>query len=216
MKKQMLMGGLAAVLLVAAALATGSASAGSDQYKFTVRGNVTAVDRSAKTITIYATHTSAKASEDLAGNTTEFNVASTKFYKYNAAGKKVRTTIGNVPVGNEVVIKGAKKSNGQFNVSELTVNSNTFSMVGTLKAYDTNNKIATVEVSYIDYKSNSFKGKKVLVYYGANTTFRNQNNIEINSDEVNNDSEKVKITGTVGNASKFEALTFIDGYTKSK
>ncbi len=216
--KWYLIGGTSISTLAVVALLIGAAlpAHASDVYKFTLKGNVTEVDKGAKTITIYPTSTSAKAQNDLAGTKTEFNVAGAKFYKYDSNGKKVRTTIGNVPVGNEVVASGAKRANGNFNISELTVNSNTFSLVGTLKDFDTSNKTMTVTVSYTTYKSGTYLNKDVKIYYGSNMTVMNDHKVEINSDEVSNNSEKVKVTGTVGNGWKFEALTMIDGYAKAK
>ncbi len=214
MHKKLLVG----VSVIGAALifiSGGLALAASDTYKFTVRGNVTAVDRTAKTLTVYTTHASGKASDDLAGNTIEFNTVGARIFK-TVSGKKARVTLGGVPVGNEVVMTGAKRSNGQFNVSEITVNNNAFNVVGTLRGHNTTDKILTVDISYTDYKSSTFLDKRVLFSYGSNTKFYNYKNAEINADEVTNNDEKIKITGTVDNGNKWEAAKVIDGYTKAK
>ena len=217
MKKLVFGLGVAAVALAAvAALSSGAAQASSSNYNFTARGIVMAVDKTAKTVTVSVTHTSGAATTDLAGVSQEFNVNGAKFYKYDAKGRKVRTTLGNVPVGNEVVIKGAKRGDGRFNVSELTVNPNTFSVVGTVQDQNMGNKTLTVHVTNSTYKDSAVRGKDVIFYYGTNTTFRNVAGQEINSDEISADQERIKLTGTVTNGSKFEVLTAVDNYNKSK
>jgi len=208
--------GLVALALAAVVVLADRAQA-SDVYKFTIRGQVTEVDRANKTVTIYTTYTATeKAKNDLPGNTFEFNASGARYYKYDAKGKKVRTTIGNVPVQAEVVVKGAKRAEGRYNISELTVNPSSFSLVGTVQAHDKSNKIITVEVSTSTYKETSIKGKDIKVYYGNNTTFRNKDLGDINSDELANNKEKVKVTGTVTNGWKYEATSVIDGYEKTK
>lgn len=209
----MAVGGIAVLALVVAA---GYAQA-ADTYKFTMRGQVKAVDRANNTVTIYGTYVPTDAAkDDLAGKTFEFNASGAKFYKYDKNLKKVRTTIGNVPVQAEVVVKGAKRGDERFNISELTVNPSTFTLVGKIKDHDSTNKILTVEVTTSEYKESTFKGKDIKVYYGANTTFRNNQLGQINSDEVAKNSQKAKISGTVTNGWKFEALSVIDGYEKAR
>lgn len=187
----------------------------SDRYKFSIRGNVTAVDRANNTVTIYTTHASSKAETDLAGEKVEFTTQGAKIYDY-VKGKKHRTTLGHVPVGNEVVAKGAKKSNGQFGITELTVNGNTFSLVGVVQGRNAGDKTITINVTTSTYKEANYKGKDLVVYYGNNTVFRNDSLEQINADELASNQETAKITGTVTNSSKFEVLTVIDGYSKAK
>jgi hypothetical protein len=208
----------AAGLVGATALIASSTLAASTVYTFTLRGNVTAVDRTAKTVTVYPTQVSAKGQNDLAGNVTEFNVSAAKVYKY-VSGKKVRITLGGIPVGNEVVMKGAKKSDDRYNVTEITVNDNSFTVVGTVRGHDTDNKIITVDVSYTSYKSATFKGKRISFYYGGNTkfyTYSNKKAVDMNADELANGDEKVQITGTVTNNNKWEALKVLDNYPKAQ
>ncbi len=216
MKKLFLAVGALTVALAAVAAFSSVAQASSDKYNFTARGIVMKVDKTAKTVTVSITHTSGAATEDLAGVSQELNVNGATFYKYDAKGKKVRTTLGNVPVGNEVVIKGAKRGEDRFNVSELTVNPNAFSIVGNVQGQDTDAKTMTVNVTSSTYKESALKGKDVVFYYGTNTVFRNAQMHEINSDELDANQERVKMTGTVTNGSKFEVLTVVDGYAKTK
>lgn len=204
---------LAAVALIAVGLS--STKAASDKYKFTIRGDVTKVDRTNNTVTIYTRFSSADAKDDLAGNTIEFNVSGAKFYKYKD-GTKVRTTLGNVPVQLEVVAKGAKRGTDRYNISELTVNPNDFSLVGTVQGHNKGDKILTVQVTSSTYKESAIKGNDIKLYYGSNTKFRNQALIEINSDEIANNKEKIKVTGVVVSGWKYEARDVIDGYDKAK
>lgn len=210
------LGASAGLAVAAVVLLSTPAFASSDKYNFTVRGIVTKVDRSSKTVTVYTTHASPLAQDDLAGETIEFNAAGAKFYKYDAKLKKIRTTIGNVPVQSEVVLKGAKRGEDRFNISELTVNPSTFSIVGSVQGQNTGNKTITVNVLTSTYKEAKYKGEDLVVYYGNNTTFRNAALNQINSDELANNQERVKITGTITNGNKFEVLTLIDGYSKTK
>jgi hypothetical protein len=206
----------AGTLVLVSLVALASQVQADETYKFTIRGQVQAVDRANKTITISSTYTSDKAKDDLAGNAIEFNVNGAKFYKYDKNLKKVRTTLGNVPVQAEVVAKGSKRGTDRYNISELTVNPSSFSLIGKVKKQDSNNKILTVEVSSSDYKEATYKGKDVKVYYGDNTKFKNRQLQDINSDEIAANEEKAKIAGTVTNGWKFEALTVIDDYNKAK
>lgn len=217
MKNKVVARDLALVLAAAALIVVGlsSTKAASDKYKFTIRGDVTKVDRTNNTVTIYSRFTSADAKDDIAGNTIEFNVAGAKFYKYKD-GKKVRTTLGNVPVQSEVVAKGAKRGTDRYNISELTVNPNDFSLVGTVEGVNKGDKIITIQVTSSTYKESAIKGKDIKLYYGENTIFRNKELVQINADEIANNKEKAKVTGVVINGWKYEAREVIDGYAKAK
>lgn len=218
MKNRVVARDLALVLAAAALIAVGltTTRAASDKYKFTIRGDVTKVDRANNTVTIYIRMTSPDAKDDMAGNTIEFNVTGGKFYKYNKDNKKVRTTLGNVPVQNEVVAKGAKRSTDRYNISEITVNPNDFSLVGTIQGNNKGDKILTVEVKTSTYKESAIKGKDVKLYYGENTIFRNKQLEQIKQDDIANNREKMKVTGVVVNGWKYEAREVIDGYAKDK
>lgn len=207
--------GTAVIVAAAGAIATTGVFASDDTYKFVARGNVSEVDRANNTVTVNVKHASAKAVDDLAGNTVEFNVNGAKVYKW-VNGKKVRVTLGGVPAGQEVVLEGAKRSEGRFNVSKLTVNDNAFSIVGILKDKDASNKTLKVEVSYTSYKSSIFKDKTITLYYGGNTKFYTREGSEIQVEDFTEDDQKVKITGTVTSGSKWEALKLWDNYQKTK
>lgn len=209
----MAVGSIAVLALVAVA---GYAQA-AGTYNFTIRGSVTGLDKGNKIVTVYPSYTTANASDDLAGNKTDFKVfAGSKFYKYDANGKKVRISLGNVPVQSEVVIQGTKRSATSYVINELTVNQSTFSLVGTVKKHDTTNKTISIEVSTSTYKESAIKGNTVTVYYGGDTKFYNSQLKDINSDELNNNSEKAKVTGIITNGWKYEAQKVIDGYEKAK
>jgi hypothetical protein len=213
MHKKFIVGGL--VVAIVGVISATAAFASSDSYKFVARGNVTAVDRANNTVTMATKHASAEAVEDLAGSNVEFNVKGAKVYKW-VNGKKVRVTLGGVPVGHEVVLEGAKRSEGRFNVSKITVNDNTFTIVGVLQNKDSSNKTLKVEVSYTSYKSSIYKDKTITLYYGGNTKFYTREGSEINVEDFTENDQRIKMTGTVTGGSKWEVLKLWDNYPKAQ
>lgn len=213
MFKKFLLGG--AIVAVAGVISVTTAFASNDTYKFVVRGNVEEVDRANNTVTLNVKHASAQAADDLAGDTVEFNVNGAKVYKW-VDGKKVRVTLGGVPAGYEVVMEGAKRSEGRFNVSKITVNDNTFSIVGILKDHDESNKTLKVEISYTSYKSAIFKNKTITLTYGGNTKFYTREGSEIQVEDFDEDDQQIKITGIVTSGSKWESAKVWDNYQKAK
>lgn len=203
MKKAIMLGGFLGLIVAAGISMVGTQSFGAtDVYKFLIRGIVTEVTPAANSVTMYSTHTSGLAKTDLAGVITDFNVKTTKFYKW-ALGKKKRVTIGSVKVGDEVVMQGVKKSNGQFNVVKLTVNDRSFSIVGKIKAIDTTNRTITILVGTSTYKQVTYVNKEVVMTYDDNTEFFSLGNL-INSDEQTADSQKVKVIGAIVNDGQWE------------
>jgi hypothetical protein len=176
-----------------------------DEYVFLVRGDITDIDSAQKTITVNSRYVGlGNAGEnDLAGNSVEMSVSKALFFKYNAKGTKVRTTLGSFNVGDEVVVKGAKKSGGNYNASVVTLNDNKVNLRGVLQGHDVGNKILEIDINKIVTASNgkmyrpaSFKvGERVNVYYGNSTKFFSRDGVEINPDEVANDNEQVTVTG---------------------
>ena len=212
-KKFLVVGGLCAAVVGFAFSAPASAS--TDSYKFLVRGNVTEVDRANKTVTVASTHTSANAKDDLAVEAVEFNASAAKVYKW-VNGKKVRVTLGGVPVGYEVVMEGAKRSDDRYNVSKITVNDNSFTVVGILRKHDTSNKTLKVDVSYSSYKSAAVLGKRITLQYAGNTKFYSRTGKEISKDELGTGDQNIQVVGKVSNGNKWEALKVTDDYAKAK
>lgn len=212
-KKFLAVGGAVAVI-VGFAMST-PAFASSDSYKFVARGNVIEVDKPNKTLTVNTTHASASAVDDLAGEVVEFNASAAKVYKW-VNGKKVRVTLGGIPVGNEVVMEGAKRSEGRFNVSKITVNDNAFTVVGILRTHDTSNKTLKLDVSYSSYKSTSVVDKSVTFQYAGSTKFYSRTGAEITKDDLGDGDQNIKIVGKVTNGNNWEALKVTDDYAKAK
>ncbi len=209
MKNAIIAGGVIGLAIAAGIATVGTQSLGAtDVYKFLVRGIVTEVTSSANSVTMYSTHTSGLSKTDLAGVVQDFNVKTTKFYKWTS-GKKVRVTIGSVKVGDEVVMRGVKKSNGQFNVVKLTVNDRSFSIVGRLKDIDTTNRRLTILVGTSTYKQSTYVDKEVVMTYDDNTEFMSLGSI-INLDELNADNQKVKVIGAIVNDGQWEVTNLWD------
>ena len=203
------------IIAIAAVALTARSYASSASYKFLVRGNVTEVDKANKTITVVSAHTSANAKDDLAGELVEFNASAAKVYKW-VNGKKVRVTLSGVPVGYEVVMEGAKRSEGRYNVSKITVNDNSFTVVGVLRTHDTNNETLKMDISYSSYKSASVLDKRITIQYAGNTKFYSRTGAEISKDELGDGDQKIQVVGRVSNGDKWEALKVTDDYAKAK
>lgn len=213
-----------AFLLVGGALFFGNfGRAASDSYIFTGRGDVIQVDRANNTLKVYVRHTSAGATDDLAGKVTEFNITGATFYGYNNQGKKVRVTVGSLDVGDEVALRGAKRSSDRYNLSTVTENDNRVTVKGTLKTHDKSNRILTIELGSVvkktdgkAFRSATFsKGSRVIVYYATSTKFRSKAGNELNPDDLANNSEPVEVRGAIVRyGSRFEVAgdaVVIDG-----
>lgn len=204
----------AAFLLIGGALFFGNFSrAASDTYVFSARGDVIQVDRTNNTLKVYSRHTSTEATDDLAGQVIEFNIAGAKVFGYDAQGKKIRVTVGALDVGDEVVLRGAKRKADHFNVSTITENDNRVTVKGILKAHDKSNRILTIELGTVTKKSDGkafradifSKTSRVLVYYASSTKIKNKGGTQINADELANNSENIEVRGVlVKYGSRFE------------
>ena len=203
MKNAIIAGGVIGLAVAAGIAVIGTQSLGAtDVYKFLIRGIVTEVTSSANSVTMYSTHVSDLAKTDLGGVVKDFNVKTTKFYKW-AGGKKKRVTIGSVKVGDEVVMRGVKKSNGQFNVTKLTVNDRSFTIVGKLKKIDTTTRELTILVGTSTYKQKTYVNKEVVMTYDDNTEFKSLGAL-INFDELVANNQKVKVIGAIVNDGQWE------------
>lgn len=176
----------------------------SDEFTFLIRGDVVEIDASQKTMKINSRHTSSAGENDFAGQTVEIQVGKTVFYKYNNKLVKVRTTLGSFDVGQEVVIKGAKKSGGNYNASWVVKNYHTVNLRGTLQGHDVANAVLEIDVDKLvrvadgkDYRVKTFpKGDRVKVYYDKDSTkFISRDGNAMNPDEVANDNEKITVEG---------------------
>lgn len=189
------------ITIAAAALVLGGlayshrTSAAADRYQFLVRGIVIEVDQKGNSVRVSATHTSDSADE-LAGVPTDFNVNGAKFYKWTNGVKKRVSLTKSAQVGDEVVMRGAAKDNGNYNVQWLVVNDRTFTITGKLKEHETGAKTLKVAINTSTYKQSQFLDKEVIINYGNSTTFKTDGS-EVNPDEVPGSSQKVKIVGKI-------------------
>ncbi len=219
-----LMVAAAAFLLVGGALFFGNFSrAASAAYVFTARGDVIQVDRSNNTLKVYSRHTSTEATDDLAGQVIEFNITGAKVFGYDAKGAKIRLTVGGLDIGDEVVLRGAKRKADHFNVSTITRNDNAVTVKGTLHTHDKSNRILTIDLTSLTkksdgkaYRSDVFsKGKRVQVYYAGSTKIKNKSGAALNADELPANDETIEVRGVlVKYGSRFEVKSdavIIDG-----
>jgi hypothetical protein len=207
MKIGILWGGMAGMIL-AAVLVAGVAVRPTDAgtvYSFVARGDVKQIDKAANNFKVYARHTTSSGEHDIAGKIVEYNFEGAKFYKYDSKLKKMRTTLGSIAVGDEVVLKGTKKDGDKFVVTEVTKNEHTVKLKGKLQAHNASNKTLTIELEKIVrpgtggfYKSAMFTaGTDIKVYYGSGTKVYNVNGGEINVDEIANNREKITVENAV-------------------
>lgn len=194
--------GGAVVAIVALGVVGWQGVSAADDYAFLIRGDIVGIDTAEKSIKINARHTSSAGENDLGGHTIEYKVKNAIFFKYNDKFKKVRTTLGAFDVGQEVVVKGAKKSGGNYNASVVTRNDNTVNLRGTLQGHDVANGILEIDIDKLvrksdggNYRTKSFpKGDRVKVYYDKDSTkFISRDGKEMNPDEVANNNEKITV-----------------------
>lgn len=188
---------------VLATLTIGQAMA-ADEYSFLIRGDIVNVNSAEKTIKVNARLTSSAGENDLAGQTVEIQIKNALFYKYDNKLMKVRTTLGSLDVGQEVVVRGAKKTSGNYNASLIVKNYNTVKLRGTLQGQNVANATLEIDIDKLvrsadgkDYRPKSFaKGERVTVYYDADSTkFISRDGKSMNPDEVANNNEKITIEG---------------------
>ncbi len=208
----------AAALSVAISLFGMNAYA-AETYTFTARGIVTGLDHGNQNVTIAVTHVATassptQAKEDLAGNPIVYKLAGAKFYKWENGKKVVKTFTKALPSGSagaEVVIKGAAKGSGNFNVSWLVVNDSSFTVVGKLKAIDLPTKTIKVLVGTSTYKQSAFVNKEVVMQYSNSTKFKAQGK-DVDADEIPSSGQKVRVTGSLKDAN-WKVTNFFDNVT---
>ena len=177
-----------------------------DQYKFLVRGDITEIDAPHKTITVTSRHIGlGKAGEnDLAGEAVEMNINQAIFYKYDKNLAKVRTTLGALSVGDEVVVSGAKKSGGNYTVAWVVRNDNKVNLRGILQGHDVAEGILEIDINKLvrvangqAYQPKSFvAGQRIKVHYDKDSTkFISRDGRAMNPDEVANDNEQITVQG---------------------
>lgn len=215
----MWVGALALIALVAGAVVVGTRAnaAATNKYTFTARGIVREVNLKGSTLRLYVQYTSTNAEKDLLGQTQDFNVNGAKFYKW-VNGKKTRVTYSKMAqVGDEVAIKGVAKSNDEYKLSEATKNDRSFSVIGKLHNYNANDRTMQITVTSSTYKSATYVGKDVWMQYGDSAKFKggNKSDVDINSDDVKANEQKVKVTGVM-EGNNWVVYNFYDNYKKAQ
>jgi len=209
MFKKVLFGGGVLLAVMTLAVVSTSTDAASDDYSYLVRGIVKENDTATKSVNVYITHASPSAKADLAGNRQDFSLSTATLLKW-VNGKKVAVGQSAVTVGSEVVMKGVKKSDGSFRNQWLVINDRGFDVVGKLKEIDTTKRMLQIEVGTSTYKQSLYVNKSIWFLYDDNTVFMSLGNV-IETDDVNADSQRVKIRGIVVNGNK-EISRFWDSY----
>jgi hypothetical protein len=219
LKKLFLLGGLGVLFLGMIAFANHSSAA--DEYTFLVRGDVMQVDGSQKTIKVYSRWTNSAAENDMGGQTVEINVKSAAFYKYDDKQRKVRTTLGSIDRGDEVVVRGAKKAGGNYNASWVVRNDNLVDIKGTVDSHTIGGHRETNDYGILKvnlesmvfsstgkaYKASAYpKSTVIRVFYDKDSVkFKSREGKDMNADEMKNSNEKVTLENVrVKYGSRFE------------
>lgn len=175
-----------------------------DEYTFLIRGDVVEVDSAQKTMKVNSRITSSAGENDFAGQTVEIQVGKAAFFKYDNKLRKVRATLGSFDVGQEVVIKGAKKSGGNYNASWVVKNYHNVKLRGTLQGHNVDNGTLEIDIDKLvrtadgkAYRTATFpKGDRVTVYYDKDSTkFISRGGTSMNPDEVANNNEQITVEG---------------------
>jgi hypothetical protein len=128
--------------------------------------------------------------------------------------QKVRTTMGTLSKGDEVVIRGTA-GGGTYDASWVVENDNLVKILGTVESHDATNNFLQVDLSSLvyestgkPYKANTFaKSDVIRVYYDEDSAkFTSRDGNAMNSDEISNNNEKVTLRNIkVKYGSRFEA-----------
>lgn len=191
------------------------ANAAGDRYKFLAKGIVTEVNTTGNTIRVVATYASDQAKSDLLGTAIDYTVKGSTFYKWQN-GKKNRVTFTKVAqVGDEVVVYGAAKANGQYNASWVVCNDRSFSVIGKLREHKAEAKQLRLEVISSTYKDAYYKNKEIWVEYGNNAKLYTNTNAEMNWDDLTVSDQRFKVQGSI-QTNKWDVTKAWDNYKKAK
>ncbi len=172
---------------------------------FTVTGIVD-VALTKSVVNVTATKVSSSIEDEVSvGDNLPYSVSkTTKFYKY-VNKKLVKTGIGNVRMGQEVVVKGTK-SGDTFKVASLTINDRSFLITGTVSDVDKDAKEIKVSVKTSTYKQANLKGTDVTMTYNSKTVCK-ESGKEIGCSEIDADSQKITVEGGVTGTENLYELT---------
>lgn len=202
---------LALVLIVGTALVTTVRASGS-KYSFTARGIITSVDEANKTIDVDITKATGKGKDDLEGTNIEIVVEKAKVVKV-ISSKDKRVTYHNFAVGQEVGLKGTAKDDDTFHATFARIHDRSFTVVGLLQEHNETTKTLEILVTTSSYKPSTYKkGDTITMSYTDESKFRNTSTEVVFSD-VDANNQKVKVQGTIENASSWKVKTLWDNYT---
>lgn len=157
-------------------------------------------------VNITATKVSTSIEDEVkVGDNTPYTVSkTTKYYKY-VNKKLVKTGIGSVRMGQEVVVKGSKVG-GTFKVTSLTINDRSFKITGTVSEVVKTSNTIKVGVKTSTYKQANIKGTDVTMTYSSKTVCM-ESGKEIGCSEIDADGQKITVEGGVtGTGNTYELL----------
>ena len=201
---QLRLGALAGVAGIATLLLALVVSQGQAATAFVVTGIID-VKLTKSVVNITATKASADVHDEVFGKNIPYSLSkSTKYYRY-VNKKLAKTGIGNVRMGQEVVVKGTKVG-GTYKVTSLTINDRTFKITGTVSDTDDANNTIKVGVKTSTYKQPNIKGTDVTMTYSSKTVCL-ESGKEIGCSEIDADGQKITVEGGVtGTENTYELL----------
>jgi len=176
---------------------------------FTVTGIVD-VALTKSVVNVTATKVSSSIEDEVTvGDNLPYSLSkTTKYYRY-VNKKLAKTGIGNLRMGQEVVVKG-KKVGDTFKVESLTINDRNFLITGTVSDVDEDNHIIKVSVKTSTYKQANLKGTDVEMVYTSKTVCKESGD-EIGCSDIDSDGQKITVEGGVtGTENTYELLKVIN------
>ncbi len=202
---QLRLGALAGVAGIATLLLALVASPSHAATAFTVTGIID-VKLTKSVVNITATKASADVYDEVFNKNIPYSISTktTTFYRY-VNKKLAKTGIGNVRMGQEVVVKGTKVG-GTYKVTSLTINDRTFKITGTVSEVSDANKTIKVGVKTSTYKQANIKGTDVTMTYSSKTVCI-EDGKEIGCSDIDADGQKITVEGGVtGTENTYELL----------
>ena len=200
---------LAAIILFAAVVS--GVFAATKEYSFVVRGEVDSINVARNTIMVTGNYASSKSRTATVGNRIEYRLADATFYKWESGVKKQRN-IKHLKVGNEVVMSGDKMVGSQYNVTKLTINDRSFTVLAKVREVDTSEDWIKAEVGRSTYKHAAFNGVQVKFHYNSETTCMRLGT-EIGCSEIDALGQGIKLKGGLtGAGNKWELTNAWNNY----
>lgn len=201
---QLRLGALAGVAGIATLLLALIASPSQAAPAFTVTGIID-IKLTKSVVNITATKASADVYDEVFNKNIPYSLSKdTKYFRY-VNKKLAKTGVGNVRMGQEVVVKGTKVG-GTYKVSSLTINDRTFKITGTVSQVDKDNKTITIGVKTSTYKQPNIKGTDVTMTYSSKTICKEDGD-EIGCSDIDADGQKITVEGGVtGTENTYELL----------